>query len=302
MNKALLTTAFTALLTLSFVSDTFAQNRRDRGNRGNRGSGNSDSARQGGGQSRQGSATRQGSGRRQGSATTVNRDRLRQQNRDRMRSNNGGRTTTTRTNTRNTRVDRNTNRNPNRNTGSVNRNRNTNRNTGNVNRNPNRNTGRVNRNTNRNGGRVIHAGTRYNPRNDNRRYTPYRHQSRRNVLRHANRRYQRSSNYFNYMRSFNTNYIYRNWLMFPSTRANGYHVNNNYPFFVYNGYQHRYSTMDTCDYQLIDKNNDQVVDTFYNQTCSYGYDSCSVQRDQLNEYEYENRYFCAETNSNGYDY
>ena len=91
--------------------------------------------------------------------------------------------------------------------------------------------------------------------------------------------------------------------MYPSTRINGYHVNNSYPYFVYNGYQHRYSTMDSCDYQLVDKYTDQVIDTYYNQTCSYGYDSCSYQRDQMNQNEYEDRYFCAETNNtNSYGY
>ena len=90
--------------------------------------------------------------------------------------------------------------------------------------------------------------------------------------------------------------------MFPSTYSSGYFVYNNYPYYVYDGYQHRYSSIDTCDYQLVDKYTDQVISTYYSQTCNYGYDSCSMQRDNLNRNEYDNRYFCAETYNNGYGY
>lgn len=76
---------------------------------------------------------------------------------------------------------------------------------------------------------------------------------------------------------------------------NGYHVLNGYPYFVFNGYQHRYSNLDTCDYQLVDRYTDSAVRYYDNRVCSAGYDECARDRDWENDNAYENRYFCAET-------
>lgn len=77
----------------------------------------------------------------------------------------------------------------------------------------------------------------------------------------------------------------------------------NYPYYVYNGYRYRYSTSDYCNYQLVDSNNHQVVQTYWNQLCNTGYDSCSYERDRLNSQMNDYRYFCSETwRDYGYDY
>jgi hypothetical protein len=61
--------------------------------------------------------------------------------------------------------------------------------------------------------------------------------------------------------------------------------------------------VDTCNYQLVDQYDHRVVQTYWNQVCNTGYDSCSVQRDQLNYQMNDNRYFCAETYRDyGFDY
>lgn len=139
---------------------------------------------------------------------------------------------------------------------------------------------------------VTRPATRPTPRP--RSYTPYRH----NPYRHnyvGTRRYSRTSSYVNYLRQNRYNYFYRNWIFHPSTRPNGYYVANNYPYFVFNGYQHRYSNVDICDYQLVDRVTDTVVRYFNDRTCSYGYDECARERDRQNDYAYEDRYFCAES-------
>ncbi|MEX0799251.1 MAG: hypothetical protein WD025_07385 [Bacteriovoracaceae bacterium] len=125
-------------------------------------------------------------------------------------------------------------------------------------------------------------------------HAPYRHNY------NAQRRYLRSVNYARHLRQLNNNYFYRNWILHPSSRANGYYVYNNYPYFVFNGYQHRYSNQDYCDYQLVDSFNDIVVRDFSNNICSYAYDQCARERDMQNRYEYSNRYFCAENYQDNY--
>jgi hypothetical protein len=46
---------------------------------------------------------------------------------------------------------------------------------------------------------------------------------------------------------------------------------------------------------LIDKNTHRVTRTYWNQSCVSGYNSCAIDRDNRNEREWDNRYFCAET-------
>lgn len=126
-------------------------------------------------------------------------------------------------------------------------------------------------------------------------YTPYVHSPYRNINYNARRRYLRTANYYNYVRQHNRNYLYMNWIFYPSTYSNGYHLINDYPYYVYNGYQNRYSNMDQCNYQLVDSYTQQVVRSYYGQVCSSGYDSCSYERDNMNRREMSNRYFCSET-------
>ncbi len=271
MNKTLFTSLFAVLFLTAFVSESYAQSRTSRGSRGS-------STRQGGSSSR---------------TSTPNRSAMRNQARQRNRTSPTRSTVPSRTTTSPRYNPRSTSPSPRYNPRTT-----TTRN------NPPRGTS-------------VYAGSRYNPRNDNRYYgtrqhyspynynyrpySPYRHSVRRDILRHQNR-YQRTGLYYSWLRNYNSNYIYRNWLMYPSTYNNGYYVSNNYPYYVYNGYQHRYSSYDTCDYQLVDKYTDQVIQTYYNQTCNTGYDSCSYVRDDMNQREYTDRYFCAETYNNGYGY
>ena len=119
-------------------------------------------------------------------------------------------------------------------------------------------------------------------------HSPYRH----NYVQRRN--YLETRNYAQAVRRYNANYFYRNWIFYPSTRTNGYYVIDSYPYFVFNGYRHRYSNVDLCDYQLVDSYTDSVVRNFDNRICSYGYDECARERDYQNDYEYGNRYFCAE--------
>lgn len=138
----------------------------------------------------------------------------------------------------------------------------------------------------RHGGHVsIPAGRRYTPH----RHSPFPH----NYL--ARRRYLRTRNYADFLRSRRLDYFYRNWIMFPSHRQNGYFVIDDYPYYVHNGYRHRYSHADVCDYQLVDRHTDRVIRYYNNRACSYGYDECARDRDYENDYLYEDRYFCAET-------
>lgn len=99
----------------------------------------------------------------------------------------------------------------------------------------------------------------------------------------------------------NYNYIYGHWIFYPATGYNnGYWKLDNYPYYVYNGYRYRYSSVDYCNYQLVDQNNHMVVNNYWNQICNTGYDACSLERDRLNSGMGEYRYFCSETYSNQY--
>ncbi len=109
-------------------------------------------------------------------------------------------------------------------------------------------------------------------------------------------RYSRPWDYYSYVRRSYPSYMYLNWVYWPTSGySNGYHVFDNYPYYVYNGYRYRYSSADLCNYQLVDSYNHQVQRTYWNQLCNSGYDQCSIERDRLNDREYDNRFFCAET-------
>jgi len=53
--------------------------------------------------------------------------------------------------------------------------------------------------------------------------------------------------------------------------------------------------VDYCNYQLVDQYDHSVLQSYWNQVCNTGYDSCSIERDRLNGQMGENRYFCSET-------
>jgi hypothetical protein len=122
-------------------------------------------------------------------------------------------------------------------------------------------------------------------------YVTYRHNPFRNHRRHVRR--------YNSRRRYHTTipyrFIYSNrWLRIRVSWDNGYRWDNEYPYYIYNGYSHRYSNYDTCNYELVDGNDNDVIRTYNNYTCSTGYDLCSDLRDDLNASEYGYRYFCSE--------
>lgn len=151
-----------------------------------------------------------------------------------------------------------------------------------------------------------HYGTRYYHRPFGHtpiRYSHYYHAPYRSPYFHSVR-YYRSYDWYNFVLRTNRNYVYVHWIFYPATGYhNGYNTIENYPYYVYNGYRHRYSSNDYCNYQLVDSNNHSVVQTYWNQTCNTGYDSCSYERDRLNSQMNDYRYFCSETYRDyGYDY
>lgn len=128
---------------------------------------------------------------------------------------------------------------------------------------------------------------RRNPRRDYYRHNPYRERRQHNRRWSTPRQYHRTiSNY---------DLFANRWLRIGLALTNGYHWYNDYPFYVYGGYRHRYSSYDSCEYELVDSYTDQIYTTFSYQSCSTGYDVCADSRDDLNYYESDARYFCAES-------
>jgi hypothetical protein len=148
------------------------------------------------------------------------------------------------------------------------------------------------------GSRSYHSPYRYAQRSYNRYFHTPSHRS----YVHA-RRYPQPRSFFRHVRDNFRRHIYLNWILSPSTRINGYSRVNQYPYYIHNGYRHRYSTLDNCNYQLVNKNNHNVVRTYWNQTCTSGYNRCALDRDRRNEQEWSNKFFCAETfRKNSYDF
>jgi hypothetical protein len=166
------------------------------------------------------------------------------------------------------------------------------RNRGNRNRRAVRNRGAVrnNRRAVRNNRRAV----RTNRRAINRSFRRNTHAPYRRFRTHHNRYNSRRA--FN--RSLNRSHVYRNrWVRWATNYNNGYYWDN-YPFFVYNGYRHRYSNVDRCDYELVDSYDEETVRDFSGYSCNVGYDRCAEVRDEYNYDEEENRYFCSETSDN----
>ena len=117
-------------------------------------------------------------------------------------------------------------------------------------------------------------------------HRPYR------ALRNHRRRFLRR---FDYHVTIPYRFIYWDtWVRYRVSFNDGYVLVDGYPYFVYNGYRHRYSPYDNCDYDLVDGHNNQVEQTFYGYTCSIAYDYCADLRDDLNFDNSGYRYFCSE--------
>ncbi len=101
--------------------------------------------------------------------------------------------------------------------------------------------------------------------------------------------------YYTHLYSNARSCYYYDWLYCYTSRVNGYHIIDDYPFYVYNGYYHRYSDSDSCNYQLVDSYTRRVVKSYWNLSCRRSYDQCAMERDFWNFKEFSNRFSCAET-------
>jgi hypothetical protein len=114
--------------------------------------------------------------------------------------------------------------------------------------------------------------------------------------------YTRYYNPYDYYQTVPYNYVYLNWILYSiNGYGPGYVIINNYPYYIYNNYQYRYSPYDNCNYELVDSYTNQAVQNFWGVTCNQGYDQCAYQRDSMNYYDNYNRYFCAETTNTYYN-
>lgn len=90
-------------------------------------------------------------------------------------------------------------------------------------------------------------------------------------------------------------YLYRGiWIRWWVDSPNGFVVQNGYPYYVWNGYLHRYSSTDEGSYDVVDSYTDTIYATFYGQNIRQAYDRAAEMRDILNYREKADRYFCAE--------
>ncbi len=74
----------------------------------------------------------------------------------------------------------------------------------------------------------------------------------------------------------------------------GYIVIDSYPWWIYNGYRYRYNPVEMCQYELVDSSSNTVVHTYGEMSCNAGYDVCANDRDNANDLESFERFFCAE--------
>jgi len=145
------------------------------------------------------------------------------------------------------------------------------------------------------------VGHRPNYNRPNAPYTTYRHIPRHDRMDHPVH-YVRP---YDFYRTLSYRNIYFNrWIRIGVSYGDGYYYNNNYPYYVYNGYMHRYSRYDMCDYHLVDGVQNYTVQSFYGMSCADAYDRCADLRDSYNQNDYSYRYFCSEelVNGSGYDY
>ena len=152
----------------------------------------------------------------------------------------------------------------------------------------------------------VPRGPRYNPNPSSATtYQPVYHAPR--VVEYRTIRYNSYRDYATYV---NHRYIYRNWIQEPVifSYSNGYWMLDNYPYYVHRGFRYRYHPVELCRYQLVDSNNYTAVTSYPVRNCSVAYDQCAVDRDNMNRYQYSDRYFCAENvdydlaNNNDYDW
>lgn len=138
-----------------------------------------------------------------------------------------------------------------------------------------------------------HRRFRHRPhwREPHRRYTRHTHRPQRDRFDHR----RRFSRRYDYHRTIPYRFVYwDNWIRYRVSHNDGFVIIDGYPYYVYNGYRHRYSSYDRCDYDLVDGWDNRVERTFYGYTCQQAYDYCADLRDDLNWRRSDYRYFCSE--------
>lgn len=99
--------------------------------------------------------------------------------------------------------------------------------------------------------------------------------------------------FYHYTLPYRALYFHR-WVRLRGPWDFGHRYWNDYPYYADYGYLHRYSSVDNCDYELVDGYNNQTVKIFPRQACNISYDLCATYRDEKNSSLKENRYFCSE--------
>lgn len=116
--------------------------------------------------------------------------------------------------------------------------------------------------------------------------------------------------YHNYVYRNYRNAVFHHWIQFrpPHGYRNGYVFFQGYHFWGHNGFFYRYSNVDICHYQLVDRfgvirdyfgrpiRRPVAVQTWWNQFCNVGLNYCLRSMEQMNwQYRSPGRFFCAET-------
>ena len=126
------------------------------------------------------------------------------------------------------------------------------------------------------------------------------------------------SNPINYFNSFQ-NFYSGSWFFRPAPRnlQQGfglYIAPNGYPYWLHNGFMHRYSNVDLCNYQLIEESRRQIINydrwgrahrrvvpirqvvrNIPTSTCLAGFQACHQLLYSYPWKRWNSRYFCAET-------
>lgn|GEM_PF-3742991 len=137
----------------------------------------------------------------------------------------------------------------------------------------------------RGGGRRYRGGGRGGRRYRSSRHRPYRGFR-------TSRRFYGNRGFYNWLPY---RYIYLNrWVRYNNNCYNGSFYNNGYSWYCNNGYLHRYSYQDSCNYYLVDLKTNKVVESFGQYACNTGYDLCADMRNNMNAQAGDNRYFCSE--------
>lgn len=114
--------------------------------------------------------------------------------------------------------------------------------------------------------------------------------------------YSNSRTYFDHLWRYQPNfrsYFYFNWIIIPNTTVEyGFYNFNSMPYYSYQYNLTRYSQVDSCNIQLVDRKTWRVGANFFPDrytTCFEAVNQCSDLRDRLNQRSGRLRFECLET-------